>query len=128
MSAVAHADHSEPEGERDVIAASPLDPRVEYIPTAEFRKRPCRCPFVGVILGLGFPGYVEGAGFANWRIKILHAVECQVRTGAPVLERRPPGVIPCPRCGNVSYSLVAGQRRCTGPTGRACGFEWTPGR
>lgn len=114
------------ETDQDVIAASPTDPRVEYIATEEARQRPCRCPSVGVILGLGFEGYdpVAGDGFRNWRIKILHDKGCRVRMGAPVLERRPACVIPCPACGNVAFSRPApGQRKCDGP--RGCGHVWT---
>jgi hypothetical protein len=108
----------------DVVVASPTDPQVEYIRSEEVRLRPCRCPSIGVILGWGFPGYVEaaGEGFENWRIKTLHGKGCQLRMGAPVRERLPAGVIPCPRCGNVAFAMVAGRRRCDGA--RGCGHVW----
>lgn len=108
-----------------MVVASPTDPRVEYIATEEVRLRPCRCPSVGVILGPGFPDFdpEAGDGFRNWRIKILHGRDCRVRMGAPVLDRRPASVIPCPACANVAFSRPApGQRKCDGM--RGCGQVW----
>jgi hypothetical protein len=129
--------------ERQVFLASPTDPNVEYAVAGE--RRGCHCPALGVIIDLGFPGYVPGAGFANWRTKILHVRGCAARmTSTPTqrvteaatfsalsahLAKLPPPV-PCPAivngapCGNVAYSMIDGNRRCDGPKG--CGHVWNP--
>jgi hypothetical protein len=77
------------------------------------------------------PRHVAGLDTGRPVIVLHHAPDCAARHPERQTEARPdlplpPGVVPCPRCGNRAYSLVADGRRCDGPSG--CGYVWAPGR
>lgn len=60
----------------------------------------------------------------EWRLPYIRH-RCDPARRVPAAARREWAQIPCPRCGNVAFSIPAqGEpwRRCGGP--RGCGFEW----
>jgi hypothetical protein len=60
----------------------------------------------------------------EWRLPYIHH-RCDPARRVPLAARTEWMPIPCPRCGNVAFSIPAqGEpwRRCGGP--RGCGFEW----
>jgi hypothetical protein len=73
------------------------------------------------------PRHVVADGHQLPVVVLRHLEGCEVRhpsllVAPPVPRRLPAGVIPCPRCGNVAFSLLDGRRRCDGPN--SCGHVW----
>jgi hypothetical protein len=81
----------------------------------------------GFVVRCQCPRRVAGRDTRRPVLVLQHAPECIVRHTAPPTDLPVPrGVVPCPRCGNRAYSLVAAGRRCDGPS--RCGHVWAPGR
>jgi hypothetical protein len=126
--------------ERGVFAASPTDPRVEYIPFRQARRRTCSCPDVEVWFG---DDRVTADGLivpTRHQVKVLHSPGCAERVTvavAPTSARDRlgwdfglsgylaglPRAIRCLECGDVRYSAgpEPGQRKCW-----RCDHVWRP--